>query len=261
MNEVLTFKNFTFYDNREPETATIEGARFRTLMDLCFAHADRFSLHRRCWQSWQGANDGALEQALRPFCIGEYRSYARICVSDQEIWEKCYLYPATEETKAILLRYIPHLFGKEPDPAPEGHAEYLEKKYAAYYEACDAASDKINEYLDDYNARTGHDPDMESFDAFSKEANREARAIWQQLFDEKDFYATMEDPCFFRGDEMFFETITHEFLCFAHVFTDEFGAKLRELGEWVEEDCPKLPLFSLRKAEDLVLYGEGKMQL
>ena len=66
----------------------------------------------------------------------------------------------------------------------------------------------------------------------------------------------MEDPCFFHGDEMFFETITHEHLCFVHVLSDEFGAKLRELGEWRMEDSSRP--FSLKDAHGLVLYDREK---
>ena len=249
MDEIWTFTRFSSDDGQESEEATIRGEKFHALMDLCFAHADRFSLHR-C--NWPGANDGALEQALRPFRLGRYRSYAAICPSeDRKIWENCYLYPATDETKAILLRYIPHLFGREPDPAPEGHREYLEKKYAAYYKACEAAEEQIDKYLD-----KDPDPDMDAALAFSKKVYCEARTIWQQIFDPKDYYSTMEDPCFFRGDEMFFETVTHEGECYAHIFSDAFGAKLRELGEWTSLSDPRLPLFSLRRAKRLVWYGE-----
>ncbi len=54
---------------------------------------------------------------------------------------------------------------------------------------------------------------------------------------------------------MFFETITHELARFALVFSDDSGAKRRAPGERVDvsdRSCP--PLFSLRKAKDLILY-------
>ena len=255
MDKIWTFAGSSSDDGRESEEATIRGEKFSALMALCFAHADCFSLHR-C--NYPMANDGALEQALRPFCLGEYRSYASICISkNKEVWEKCYLYPATDETKAILLRYIPHLFGREPDPAPEGHAEYLENKYAAYNRACRAAVEQVNQYLEDYKSQTGHDADAGTFTAFSNKAHREVRTMWQQIFDPKDYYSNMEDLCFFCGDEMFFQTITHERSCTAHVFSDAFGAKLRELGNWADgPEYLRLPLFSLRRARRLVWYGE-----
>ena len=247
MDEILYFSSSTFYHDQEPEDHTIEGEKFRALMDLCFAHTDRFSLLR---SGWPRANAGLLEQALHPFCLGEYRSYARISIYNKVFWYKCYLYPATEETKAILLRYIPHLFGREPDAAPEGHTEYLEKKYAAYYKARDAAEEQIDKYLE-----TEPDPDTDTFLSFSNKVYCEARTIWQQIFDPKDYYSIMEDPCFFRRDEMFFETVTHERDCFVHVFSDEFGVRLRELGKWADvSDRNRLPLFSLKEAKDLVLY-------
>ena len=258
MDEIWTLTDFSLHNGQEPEEVTIRGEKFHALMDLCFAHADRFSLHR-C--NYPGANDGALEQALRPFCLGEYRSYAAIYISeDKKLWENCYLYPATDETKAILLQYIPHLFGRESNSAPEGHAEYLEKKYAAYYRASNTAVEQINQYLKDYNAQTGHDPDIDTFISVSKKAHCETRTIWKQIFDPKDYYSIMEDPCFFRGNEMFFETITHERECYVHIFSEEFGAKLRELGDWLDcSDRLRLPLFSLRRAKKLVWYRENRL--
>ena len=70
MHAVLGFKNGSYYPcgRKEP---TIEGKQFQALMELCFAHGDTFSL-RRC--DWPGAHDGALEQALRPYILGEYDS-------------------------------------------------------------------------------------------------------------------------------------------------------------------------------------------
>ena len=247
MNEILTLAA-VFYEDRGPEEREIRSEKFRALMDLCFAHADRFSLLR---SGWLEANDGLLEQALRPFCLGEYRSYASTTINNKTVWHKCYLYPATEETKAILLRYIPHLFGREPDAAPEGHKAYLQKKYAAYEQASEAAKERVMEYIN----RMGRDLDEQAFAAFQKEAFRKASAIRRKIFDPKDYYSFMEDPCFFRGDEMFFETVTHERDCFVHVFSDEFGAKLRELGAGADiSDRCRPPLFSLKEAKDLVLY-------
>jgi len=243
--KVLLFKNASFYDGKD---TTIQGENFRALMDLCFSHADKFSL-RRC--GWPGEHDGALEQALRPFCVGEYLSYSTRTWFEKEHREKCYLYLATEETKNILLRHIHHLFGTEESLAPDGYEKYLQEKYAAYHQAEVKATEQVTAYMD----HMGQDRSDDDMNAFTKEAYREARELWLHIFDETDYYSTMEDPCFFCGDKMFLEVVTHESDCFAHAFSETFSEKLEELGEWVDatEDTP-LPLFSLEGAEGVELY-------
>ena len=93
-----------------PDPATIGGADWRRLVELCFQRADRFSLHR-C--GYPGARPGVLERELRPFLTGEYRSYACLHVNGEEFWENCLLYRAAPEAKEILLRHITHLFGRK----------------------------------------------------------------------------------------------------------------------------------------------------
>ena len=105
MDEILAFQSVVWDDEDYQET--MEGEEFRALMELCFERADKFSLLRR---DWPGAKDGPLERALRPYRLGEYFSYGRLSSFDHEAREKCYLYPANEETKAILLAHITHLF-------------------------------------------------------------------------------------------------------------------------------------------------------
>ena len=115
MSSVLFFKNFTYYDENHP-APTIEGSEFQALLDLCFAHADAFSL-RRC--GWPGAKNGALEDALRPWLLGEYFSYGILNWFDLKRREKCYLYRACPETKDILLQHIHHLFDQEISLEPQ----------------------------------------------------------------------------------------------------------------------------------------------
>ena len=45
-------------------------------------------------------------------------------------------------------------------------------------------------------------------------------------------FCSLEDLCFFRDGELFFGTVTHERICFAHILSDEFGTALGELGPW-----------------------------
>ena len=124
-----------------PDPATIGGADWRRLVELCFQRADRFSLHR-C--GYPGARPGALEQALRPFLAGEYRSYACLHVNGEEFWENCLLYRAAPEAKEILLRHITHLFGREVEEEPY----QLPEKYRAYEEEREAAEKRLDAFLD-----------------------------------------------------------------------------------------------------------------
>lgn len=49
--------------------------------------------------------------------------------------------------------------------------------------------------------------------------------------DENNLY-TLEDLCFFKGDELFLGTVTHERMCYAHILSKQFGEELRRLGDW-----------------------------
>ena len=47
-------------------------------------------------------------------------------------------------------------------------------------------------------------------------------------------FCSLEDLCFFRKGKLFFGTVTHEFMCYAHVEDPEFGNALKALGPWEE---------------------------
>lgn len=247
MSSVLFFKNFTYYDENHP-APTIEGSEFQALLDLCFAHADAFSL-RRC--GWPGAKNGALEDALRPWLLGEYFSYGILNWFDLKRREKCYLYRACPETKDILLQHIHHLFDQEISLEPPGHQEYLRQKYEVYQRAGDEANDLFFAYLDG----EGQARSEEQQEKVMERIYREARERCPNVFSEKDHYSHMEDPCFFWEGEMFFEIITHEQECLVQVLSPEFEKSLRKLGTWVDVSAEsRLPLFLLNEAKGFKRY-------
>lgn len=223
-----------------PDPDTIAGEDYRRLLELCFERADQFSLHR-C--GYPGSQPGALEEALRPFLAGTYRSYACLHVHDEQFWELCLLYRADPAAKEIILRHITHLWDREADDSPRE----LPEKYRAYEAEMRAARKRFDSYMD----QLPDDADFDEVVAFDKENFREAKRLWKAVFDPADFASHMEDLCFFRGDGMFFETITHEEICRTEVFSEAFGAELRGMGAWAREEgaCP--PLFSLEQAKDL----------
>lgn len=248
----LLFKSKTFCD--DGKESTIEGENFKALMDLCFSYADTFSLHR-C--NWPGAHDGALEMALRPYLLGEYFSYATLLSFDRDRREKCYLYPAIQETKEILLLHIRHLFDSEKSLAPANHEEYLRQKYAAYTRAAETASNRWSVYLSNGGLKC---PEKER-EAYKKVVYREAEDLWRKVFREEDYYSNMEDPCFFRGSELFLEVITHEQECSARVLSSEFEDRLLKLGEWVGvSDERLLPQLSLDTVKGWKRYEKPDAQ-
>ena len=246
MSSVLQFKNSSYFD--DDTERTIAGAQFRALVELCFAQADTFSL-LRC--GWPGARDGALEQELRPWLVGEYASYGILHWFDIQRREMCRLYRATPETKEILLQHIHHLFEAEQSLAPAGHQAYLEEKYAVYDRASEEAWDRFSAYMDAW----GWEQSEEQQNVVLLGLYKQAREQCPDVFSERDHYSNMEDPCFFRGNEMFLKTVTHEQECWARVLSPELEAALRELGEWldVSKKTP-LPLFSLASAEGMKWY-------
>lgn len=246
MDKVLWFRGPS-WDNEDYDE-TIKGEKFRELMGLCFDRADKFSLIRR---DWPGAKGGPLEQALRPYLLGEYLSYGILHSFDHEAREKCYIYRANEETKAIFLSHITHLFGRDVEQS-DG-SDWPPEKYKKCVEMSQAAWDRIIERWD----ALGEAGTDKIRDAIEKEELQEAKALWEKIFDEADFQSNMEDPCFFRGNETFFWTVTHEALCCAWVVDEPFGKKLRELGRWTEEDKTR-SLGQLSGEDGLVWYDAAQ---
>lgn len=253
MDEILAFQSVVWDDGDYQDT--IEGEDFRALMDLCFHRADKFSLLRR---DWPGAKDGPLERALRPYVLGEYFSYGHLRWFDREAREKCYIYPANGETKAIFLDHITHLFGRDVEQS-DG-SDWPPEKYKACVEMSEAAYERVMKRVETEENIFGAISD-EDFEAIEAEELRDAREIWLQVFDEADFQSSMEDPCFFQGDDLFFHTITHELDCLALVVDDAFGERLKRLGKWMDVSDRRYlrPLGFLREGEGLVWYsGDGQ---
>jgi hypothetical protein len=46
------------------------------------------------------------------------------------------------------------------------------------------------------------------------------------------FFSSLEDLCFFKGNDLFFGTVSHEKMCYAHILTADFARQLNCLGEW-----------------------------
>lgn len=246
MHKVLWFRG-PDWDSGDSDR-TIRGGKFWELMDLCFAQADQFSLLRR---NWPGAKDGPLEQALRPYLLGEYLSYGILHWFDHEAREKCYIYEANEETKAIFLSHITHLFGRDNEPLDI--EKPLPEKYGPYMRAAKAAGDRAMERWNALEVISGP-LSVEESESIEREEFQEAKALWREVFDEADFDSHMEDPCFFWGDEMFFWTLTHEAQCCAWMVDQPFGENLRALASWEEQDKTR-PLGRLSGEDGLVWYG------
>lgn len=245
MDKVVAFQS-SIWDSAEYEE-TIKGENFRKLINLCFNRADKFSLHRR---GWPGAKAGSIEQALQSYCMGEYLSDVRLRWFDHEVREKCYVYPANSKTRDIFLRYIVHLFGQDVEILSEN--VYFPEKYNSYIKEESAARERELERL---RALAGQLTD-EGIGRINQEEFQKVRELWLNVFDEADFGSNMEDPCFFRGDDMFCRIITHESQCLIHVPDQVFGEQIRKLGKWKDvSDCHYLlPLGFLSEGEELIWY-------
>ncbi len=248
MDEILAFRSI-IWDNEDYQE-TVKGEEFRALMELCFDRADHFSL---CRTDWPGAKDGPLERALRPYRLGEYLSYGRLIWFGHEAWEKCYVYPANQETKAIFLSHITHLFGRDVE-RPDG-SDGPPEKYKACVELSEAAYERVMERVEAEEAIFGAISD-EDFAAIEEEELQEAKKLWEEVFDEADFDSNLEDPWFFRGDDLFFRTITHEYDCLVHVPDEDFGERIKELGRWVDVSDRRYlrPLGFLSECQGLTWY-------
>ena len=254
MDEIFAFQSVIWDD--EDYLETLEGEQYRTLMELCFDRADRFSLIRT---DWPGAKDGPLEQALRPYRLGEYLSYGYLGGVGYGAREKCYIYPANEETKVILLSHITHLFGRDIEPPADGIWPRPEK-YKALDQMTEAAWERVVERWGAAEAKMGRPLSEEESAAIEEEETHEARELWLQIFDEGDFQSNMEDPWFFRGDDLFFRTITHELDCMVCVPDDAFGEQLKTLGKWVDVSDRRYlrPLGFLSECVGLTWYDADK---
>ena len=74
------------------------------------------------------------------------------------------------------------------------------------------------------------------------------------LWDDDESFCSLEDLCFFRKDQLFFGTVTHERICYAHILTEEFGAALKALGGW--EDGSDNDLVSLNLKNFQILSSD-----
>lgn len=66
-------------------------------------------------------------------------------------------------------------------------------------------------------------------------------------------FAKLMDLCFFKGDELFLGTVTHERMCYAHILSKQFGEELRCLGDWEDgsdNDFARLDLSGFEKVDE-----------
>ena len=189
-----------------PSFPLIWDAKFTELMELCFSRSTLFSLTRA---KWKKSADSDLENDLKPFLDRSLKTCRWFCyqVMDTAPLEVS-LYRATEDSKAILLKYFRELFLSRP--AGDGEWEYGAQ--------------------------------------------------------------TLEDLCFFRGDELLLGTVTHEGICHVYPPDEAFENALRRNRYWISEedgerfDLSKLVLWNrpetekqalelkLTRAEALVLH-------
>lgn len=107
MAELWEFQSVVWQENGPPIERTIDGARFKALMDLCFDRADCFSMTAG---PWTRATDTRLQEALRPFWVTTLHTNRWFCYRSPQSPLEVNLYRATDAAKHAVLRYARHLF-------------------------------------------------------------------------------------------------------------------------------------------------------
>lgn len=95
-----------------PTFPLIRDAAFIELMELCFSRSTLFSMTRA---KWKKSADRALENELKPFLDRSFKTCRWFCYQVMETAPlEVSLYRATEESKAVLLKYFRELFLSRP---------------------------------------------------------------------------------------------------------------------------------------------------
>lgn len=63
----------------------------------------------------------------------------------------------------------------------------------------------------------------------------------------KKYFCSLEDICFFRDGKLFLGTVSHEHICCAHIFSDEFRLLLEGVGNWKDVSNNTLARLNLDK--------------
>ena len=89
------------------ENTTLCGKAVAALWDLCFDHADAFTL---CTAVWTHATNDALRKALQPYRIRSFRTARWFCHLSTEPFLEVSLYPANEKTRRIVTQHVTDLY-------------------------------------------------------------------------------------------------------------------------------------------------------
>ena len=169
--EIWRYKSVVWDESGNPVEYNITGQSYKQLIDLCFEHADCFSMAKA---PWVYAKDKRLALALRDHRIREVQTNRWFGYKTPLI--KINLYRVCKEAKESVLRFTDNLFLDSGDPK---------------------------------------------------------------------YFCSLEDLCFFKKDNLFFGTVSHERICSAHILTADFGNMLKCLGDWENESVNSFNHLSL----------------
>ena len=106
--------NFIAFEEDKPDENTISCDEFKALLDICFRHADHFSMNA---DNWNSCTDKSLELELEPFLEKSVMTPVwfgydmRIAPTKEDYWElKVMIYRTDPAAKDILLRYFDDIF-------------------------------------------------------------------------------------------------------------------------------------------------------
>ncbi len=109
-----------WYGLDDNNTHTIEGEKYKKLIELCFTHATYFSLQLA---PWTAATDNQLQQALEPYKVKHLKTnhWYRYGTPPESLkfevpLMNIFLYRASDKAKQVVLSYTNTLFlGLEKD--------------------------------------------------------------------------------------------------------------------------------------------------
>ena len=111
--EITEMYDFIAFEEDKPDENTISCDEFKALLDICFRHAENFSMNIH---KWSRCADKSLELELEPFRERNFMTpvwfgYDMRLFSQEDYWElKVMIYRTDPAAKDILLRYYDDVF-------------------------------------------------------------------------------------------------------------------------------------------------------
>ena len=111
--EITEMYKYIAFEEDKPDENTISCDEFKALLDICFRHADHFSMNA---DNWNGCTDKSLELELEPFREKRIKTPVWFCYDlrlapAEDYWEiNALIYRTDPAAKDTLLRFYDDIF-------------------------------------------------------------------------------------------------------------------------------------------------------